>query len=103
MAKIKSKIPKRLQWLFWSSPVKDLDLKKDKDYIISQVLNYGTWEDLRWLFKNYSEREIKNVVKNPGKGLWFKDVLNFWNLMFNLKLKRKIFERVILNLEKHGK
>jgi len=103
MAEIRSKIPKRLQWLFWSSPVKDLDLKKDKDYIISQVLNYGTWEDLRWLFKNYSERGIKNVVRNPQKGLWFRDVLNFWNLIFNLKMEKKIFEKAILDLEKYVK
>lgn len=82
-----------MQWLFWSVNIKDLDLTKDKHYIISQVLNYGTWEDLKWLFKIYSEREIKNVVRNPGRGIWFSDVLNFWNLMFNLKLRKKISER----------
>lgn len=103
MAEIKSKIPKRLQWLFWSVNVSDLNLKKDKKYIISQVLNYGTWEDLKWLFKVYPEKEIKNVIKNPSRGLWFKDVLNFWNLMFNLKLKKRIFEKAILNLERYAK
>jgi len=103
MAKIKSKIPKKMQWLFWSCNVNELDLEKDKNYIVSQVLNYGTWEDLKWLFKVYSEKEIKNVLKNPRKGLWFKDVLNFWNLMFNLRLKKKILEKAILNLQKYVK
>ncbi|PIV12808.1 MAG: hypothetical protein COS47_00565 [Candidatus Nealsonbacteria bacterium CG03_land_8_20_14_0_80_36_12] len=103
MAKIKSKIPKKMQWLFWSVDVNDLDLKKDKNYIILQALNYGTWEDLKWLFKIYSEREIKNTVKNPGRGLWFRGVLNFWNLMFSLKLKKKTFEKAILNLEQYAK
>lgn len=103
MAKIKSKIHKKMQWLFWSANVEDLDLKKDKNYIINQVLNYGTWEDLKWLFKVYSEREIKKVIKNPGRGLWFRDVLNFWKLMFNLKLKKRVFERAILNLKQYEK
>jgi hypothetical protein len=101
MAKIESKIPKKMQWLFWSCNVNDLDLEKDKNYIISQVLNYGTWEDLKWLFKIYSEKEIKNAVKNPGRGIWFKDVLNFWKLMFNLKIGKKTFERAILNLKRY--
>lgn len=103
MAKVKTKIPKKMQWLFWSVNIDDLDLKRDKDYIISQVLNYGTWEDLKWLFKVYSEKEIKNVIKNPGRGLWFRDVLNFWDLMFDLKLRDKTFERAILNLKRYEK
>ena len=101
MAKVK--VPKKMQWLFWSCDVEDLDLEKDKEYIVIQLLNYGTWEDLKWLFTVYSEKEIKNVIKNPSRGLWFKDVLNFWNLMFNLKLKKKTLERAILNLERYAK
>jgi len=103
MPNIKSKIPKKMQWLFWSYNIDDLDLKRDKDYIITQVLNYGTWEDLKWLFEIYSEREIKNLVNNPGRGLWFRDVLNFWTLMLNLKLKKIIFEKAIINLERYAK
>lgn len=98
MVKIKIKIPKKMQWLLWSYPVEDLDFKKDKEYIILQVLNYGTWEDLQWLFKIYSEREIKNVIKKPGRGLWFKDVLNFWQLMLKLKFKKKTLEKAIFNI-----
>lgn len=102
MPKIKTKIPKKMQWLFWSYDIKSLDLEKDKDYIIPQVLNYGIWDDLKWLFKAYSEREIKNVVKKPGRGLWFRDVLNFWVLMFRLKLDRKDFQRAILDISKYA-
>lgn len=97
--KSKIKIPKEMQWLFWSYPVEELDLEKDKEYIITQSLNYGTWEDLKWLFRVYSEKEIKKVLKRPARGLWFKDVLNFWNLMFGLKLKRKIFKKAIFDLK----
>ena len=36
-----------------------MDLEEDKDEIITQVLNYGTWEDLKLFFKLYSEKDIK--------------------------------------------
>jgi len=103
MSKVKIEIPKKMQWLLWSYDIDSLDLEGDKDYIITQVLNYGTWEDLKWLFKVYSEREIKNVVKKPARGLWFRDVLNFWNLMLNLKLKKRVFEEAILDLQKYAR
>jgi len=95
MPQIKRKIPKKMKWLFWSYDIESLDLKKDKDYIITQVLNYGTWEDLKWLFKIYSEKEIKEVVKNPRRGVWFRKVLNFWTKIFNIKLKKEVFNKAI--------
>ena len=91
----KVKIPKKMKWLFWSYDINSLDLKEDKDYIISQVLNYGTWEDLKWLFKVYSEEEIKKIIKNPQRGLWFKKVLNFWTTIFNIQLKKEIRDKAI--------
>ena len=95
---MKTKIPTKMKWLFWSYDIKSLDLKRDKDYIITQVLNYGTWEDLRLLYKLYSEREIKGVIKNPHRGLWFENVLNFWILMFNVKLPKRVREKAIFSL-----
>jgi len=95
MVKIKIKIPKKMKWLFWSYDINSLDLEIDKDYIISQVLNYGTWEDLKWLFKVYRKRDIKNIVKNPKRGIWFKKVLNFWTTIFDISLKKNILKRAI--------
>jgi hypothetical protein len=99
MAKVKNskelKIPKRMKWLFWSYDIDSLDLKRDKDYIIPQVLNYGTWEDLKWLFKVYSRKEIKKAIKYPRRGVWFRKVLNFWTKIFNVKLKKEVFEKAI--------
>ena len=95
MPKVKAKIPQKIKWLFWSYDIKSLDLKEDKDYIIPQVLNYGTWEDLKWLYKVYSEKDIKKVVKNPRRGLWFKNVLHFWTTIFNIRLKKEVWEKAI--------
>ena len=46
-------------------------------------------------FKVYSEKEIKKAIKNPRRGVWFRKVLNFWTKIYNIKLKKKVFERAI--------
>ena len=91
----KVRIPLKMKWLFWSYDIKSLDLKEDKEYIIAQTLNYGTWEDLKWLYGVYSEKEIKEVVRNPRRGVWFEKVLNFWTTIFDIQLKKEIWDKAI--------
>ena len=93
------KVPKQFQRVLWSYDINEMDLEKDKREIITQVLNYGTWEDLKLLYKLYSEKDIKEVVKNPRRGVWFERVLNFWTLMFNIRLKKDIREKAIFSLK----
>lgn len=62
------KIPKRLQPYLWSVDIKNLDLEKDKTYIINHLLAYGGLEDLKWLFKVYSKETVRNAfVRQPMK------------------------------------
>ena len=93
------KVPKQFQRALWSYDINKMDLEKDKREIITQVLNYGTWEDLKLLYKLYSEKEIKEVVKNPRRGVWFEKVLNFWVLMFNIRLKKEVWKKAIFSLK----
>jgi len=97
----KIKIPPRMRWLFWSYDIKSLDLERDKDYIITQVLNYGTWDEVKWLFKIYSESEIKKVVKNPSRGVWFEKVLNFWATIFNIHFNKNVWQKAVFNINPH--
>jgi hypothetical protein len=95
MPKKTKKVPRQFQRVLWSYDIAKMDLEKDKKEIITQVLNYGTWEDLKLLYKLYPEKDIKKVIKNPQRGVWFKKVLNFWIKIYNIKLKKKVFERAI--------
>ncbi|MEW6408468.1 MAG: hypothetical protein AB1465_07345 [Patescibacteria group bacterium] len=92
-------LPKFLQTAPWSYDLKTLDIKKDRHLIITQILNHGTWEQVQWVLKNYREREIKEVVKNPDRGVWHKDALNFWLNIFNLKLPKKIIKDALFSLK----
>jgi len=92
------KVPRQFQRVLWSYDISKMDLEEDKKEIITQVLNYGDWEDLKLLYKLYPEKEIKKVVKNPRRGVWFEKVLNFWLTIFNIKLKKENYQKAIFNL-----
>lgn len=98
MKSIKKSIPACIAHCLWSYDLSSIDAKRDRDLIITQVLNYGDWKGLKWLFQTYPEREIKNIIAHPRRGLWFKQVLNFWCLMLNIKLPAEVRERAIFRL-----
>jgi len=57
----KSKLPEFLRPYLWSVKIEDLDLEKDKIYIIHQILAFGNLKALKWLFETYSLKEIKKI------------------------------------------
>ena len=58
------KIPSFLQPVLWSVGLESLDLKKDKVYVINQVLSFGTLPMIKWLFTVYPRRVIRQVFVN---------------------------------------
>lgn len=55
------KLPKQLQPVLWTVNVDRLDLKKDKYYIIHQILAYGGLDNFVWLLSSYSRKEIMEI------------------------------------------
>ena len=63
-----SQIPKKLQAILWSTNIHQLDLERDRTYIIHQILKYGTFADIQWLFKTYSKKNVNHVfINKPSK------------------------------------
>lgn len=60
-------IPKSLQPILWSKDISHLDVTKDQDYIVHQVLSRGTLRDVCWLAKTYGQKTILGVVVNSPK------------------------------------
>ena len=62
------KVPKHLQGILWSTDITALDVERDKWYIIHQILTYGTFQDIQWLFHTYSKKDVARIfVKEPSK------------------------------------
>ena len=75
---------------------------EDKRQIITQVLNYGTWKELKLLFKYYSEADIKAIVSHPQRGVWLEKVLNFWIKMLGIRLRKDVYRKAIVHLVPHA-
>ncbi len=101
---IKAKrIPKSLQYILCSYNLTELDLKEDKETIITRVLNYGSWEDVKWLYSVYPEKQIKEVVSHLKRGLWFERALNFWEKMFDIHIPAMTRRKSIFNIRPNFK
>lgn len=95
---MKKKIPEFIAPCLWSYDINQLDLKEDEELIITQVLNYGVWKDVRWLCSVYTEDDIRKVISNPRRGLWFPKVLNFWETVLEIKIPSGKREKALFNL-----
>jgi len=71
-----SKIPKNLQGVLWSRNISNLDLQRDKNYIIHQILMYGTLKDISWLKQTYKKNHIKSIFINEPRKLYTESGFN---------------------------
>ena len=95
----KKKIPSALAHCLWSYDVSSLDLRRDRWTVIPQVLNYGTWRDVRWLCRTYSAKVLRAVLREPTRGIWFPEVLNFWCGLLDVRLSSRAQRRAIMRLD----
>ena len=72
-------IPKSVRACLWSHDIAALDVQRDKSIIISNVLNYGTEEAARWVFRTYKEEEVANVLAHHAPGSMNKRSLALWS------------------------
>lgn len=95
------KIPQRLQAVLWSCDIKQLDLKRDRAYIIHQILIYGTMEDLKWLFKTYTKKEVvQTFIQVPYKS--YSQLIYHWvkNCLLGLRQTNLDFNHYVTSI--HG-
>lgn len=70
-------IPKHLQGILWSKNIDKLDVKRDANYIIHQILAYGCLSDLKWLLKTYPKEKIKGIFVSLPKKVYTRPSFRF--------------------------
>ena len=50
------------QGLFWDTVPKNIDPKKNAQYIIERILDLGNDKEVKWLWNFYNKSLLKNVV-----------------------------------------
>ncbi len=94
-----SKIPQKLQGILWSVDIKHLDIEKDKGYIIHQIFSYGNFDDISWVLKTYSKKDIiSTFTKIPFKDYRasrFNLIKNFLLGLRNFNLNERLYVKNI--------
>jgi hypothetical protein len=72
----------------WSYDTNVMDIEKDKQRIITNVLNYGGEKAVEWLFETYPRDTIQRAVRTPMIGEWNKKSAALWSLVFEVEINK---------------
>jgi hypothetical protein len=54
--------------------------------IIQRTLEFGDWEDVRWLFRRYGKRRISAYVRRYGQRGLSRVTFNYWRRLLGIYL-----------------
>lgn len=91
-------LPSFLQPSLASYDLSRMDKDRDKETIITEVLNKGDGQDLDWLCNTYTLKDIKAVVSSPRRGMWHKEILTYWQKILDVKIPHFKRELAYFNL-----
>jgi hypothetical protein len=81
-------LPGSLQELFWDLAPDRLDLRRDRDLVISRVLAAGGWDAARVLRRRIGDDALREwLLRNEARGL-SPARLRFWELVLELPKAR---------------
>ena len=78
-------VPSQFQPLLPSSDVQDLDVVRDKNYIIQNLIKNSTMEGWKWMLNSYTNADISDVIRT-SKILTARDIY-FW--IYFLKISKE--------------
>ena len=95
-------VPKKLQGILWSVDVADLDLEKNRSYIVNQILSLGTLEELSWLFKTYTKEIARKTFVNEPAKIYSLSSFNFCkNILLGLEDRGLPMEKYVKTLPRN--
>ena len=80
-----SQIPNGLKPYFQEYDTARLNLARDANLIIQRALEFGTWDEIRWLFKTYGSKRIRLFLREHGQR-WLKPVtFHYWRKLLGVR------------------
>ena len=78
-------IPLGLQPYFQEYDVQALDLHRDVNLIIQRTLEFGTWEEVRWVFSTLGAKRVRLFLRQYGER-WLKPAnFNYWRKLLRIR------------------
>lgn len=84
-------LPPAVKLCLWSYDTDKVDLSSlaDRFLIALNILNRGSRQAVEWLWQNFTEEEIKTVIKASIASEWNMKSLSFWSQLYNVTTGRK--------------
>jgi hypothetical protein len=80
-----NQIPAGLQSHFQEYDPSQLDFKRDANLIIQRALEFGTWDEIRWLFKTYGIRRIRLFLRAHGQRGLKPVTFHYWRKLLGIR------------------
>jgi len=78
-------LPKTLYPFFQEYDPTSFDVQRDANLIIQRTLEYGDWEDVRWLFKQYGQKRLQAFLVENGERWLRPPTFNYWRKLFKIR------------------
>lgn len=75
-------IPPYLRSFFWDINTDNFDPASYPEYTIFRLLEYGNEEAVGWLKENFSEEQIRDVIRTERR--LSRRSANYWALIYNI-------------------
>ena len=82
--------PQSVKAVLWSYDLNTIEVQKDKKLIIFQVLNFGSEDAIKWLFKEYGFSVVEKEAESIPLNQWSKKSLSLWKIIFSLNPQERI-------------
>ncbi|MEW5767870.1 MAG: hypothetical protein AB1797_09645 [bacterium] len=83
-------IPPGLRPYFQEYDPRTLDIDGDANLIIQRTLEYGTWDEVRWLFVTYGGPRIRTFIHDRGERLLCRVSFNYWHKLLGVRHWRRL-------------
>ena len=80
-----SEIPNRLKPYFQEYDTEQLDFAQDANLVIQRTLEFGTWDEIRWLFQLYGSKQIRLFLRQHGERLLKPVSFNYWRKLLDVR------------------
>lgn len=84
-----SQIPAGLKPYFQEYDIARLDIASDANLIIQRVLEFGTWDEIRWLFATYRSKRIRMFLRGYGERGLKPVTFNYWRKLLGIRKWKK--------------
>lgn len=84
-----ARIPGGLKPYFQEYDIARLHITRDANLVIQRTLEFGTWEEIRWLFETYRSKRIRLFLRERGERLLQPVTFNYWRKLLGIRRWKK--------------